>query len=359
MSMISNSFLKQVKRGFLLFPLAVIITVSCGKSEEEPEPELKTEAYVFKETLSSYKFFNGDLKILQPADGVMPYELSTPLFSDHTIKDRFIVLPEGKTIGYKADGIVDFPAGTIIIKNFSSVYPDGSERRLETRLLVLDPFDNKWKVMNYLWNEAQTEAVKHIRGENLTISVKDEAGKLINVNYKVPNTNDCKSCHNNNGEILPIGPKIRSLNFTPSFSSKNQLEDWSAKGKLTGLPSSGVPKLPDWSDKVNFTLDERARAYLDMNCAHCHKEGGPAAYTGYWVDYAVTDSFKLGIYKSPIAAGPGSGPFKYDVVPGKPDSSIVIYRMNSTKPAIAMPETARSIVHEKGVELIREWISSL
>jgi uncharacterized repeat protein (TIGR03806 family) len=357
MPMILNLFLKQARNCLLLLPTVVILIASCSKGGEEPEPE--PGPIEFKETLSSYKFFDGDIKDLQPAEGVFQYELSTPLFSDHTIKDRFIVLPKGKAMGYQQDGIVDFPAGTIIIKTFSSLYPDGNERRLETRLLILDPYDSKWKVMNYLWNDGQTEAVKHLRGANLAITVKDESGTLMNVNYKVPNTNDCKSCHNNNSNILPIGPTIRSLNFTPSFSSKNQLSDWSSKGVLTGLPSSGVPKLPDWNDHVNYTLDQRARAYLDINCAHCHREGGAAGYTGYWVDYDITDSFKLGIYKSPIAAGPGSRPFSYDVVPGKPDSSIVIYRMNSTVPAIAMPETARSIVHEKGVELIREWISSL
>jgi uncharacterized repeat protein (TIGR03806 family) len=340
-----------------LLTLMLFMAVSCSDDGEGPGPE--TGPFVFKEKLSSYGFFAGEMKDLQPADGVLLYELSTPLFSDHTIKHRYIVLPEGKSIGYRPDGIVDFPAGTIIVKNFSSVYPAGGEERLETRLLVLDPYDNKWKVMAYLWNDAQTEAVKHISGKNLSISVRDEDGILINTNYKVPNTNDCKSCHTNNSNVIPIGPKIRSLNFTPSFSAVNQLEDWSSKGVLTGLPASGVPVLPAWDDEVNFTLNERARAYLDMNCAHCHMDGGPAAYTGYWLDFGVTDSTKLGIRKIPIAAGPGSGPLKYDVVPGKPDSSIVIYRMNSTMPAIAMPEIARSIVHEKGVELIREWISSL
>jgi uncharacterized repeat protein (TIGR03806 family) len=268
-------------------------------------------------------------------------------------------LPAGTSIGYRSSGTVDFPAGTIIIKNFSSFDGSGNEKRIETRLLVLDPYDNEWKVMTYLWNDAQTDAVKYIIGKKLSIQVKDEDGILITTNYKVPNTNDCKGCHTHNAVITPIGPKIRALNFTPSFLSVNQLQDWANKGYLTGLPGSGVPQLPVWDDAVNFTLNERARAYLDMNCAHCHSEGGPASYTGYWLDYSVTDSTKLGIRKIPIAAGPGSGTLTYDVYPGHADSSIVIYRMNSTAAGIAMPEIARSVVHEKGVQLIREWIDSL
>ena len=351
--MISRKILLAIPVCILLLATAI----SC--SEEDGDNTPGTGPFAFKDKLSEYGFFTGTLKDLAPADGVVPYELSTPLFSDHTVKHRFIVLPEGETIGYKASGIVDFPAGTIIIKNFSSEDLSGGEKRLETRLLVLDPYDNEWKVMVYLWNDGQTEAVKHITGKSMAITVKDEDGISINTNYKVPNTNDCKSCHTNAAVITPIGPKIRSLNFTPSFSSNNQLQDWVSMGMLTGLPASGVPELPKWDDEVNFTLNERARAYLDMNCAHCHTNGGSASYTGYWLDYNQTDSTKLGVRKIPIAAGPGSGTLKYDVVPGKADSSIAIFRMSSTAPGIAMPELARSVVHEKGVELIRAWINSL
>jgi uncharacterized repeat protein (TIGR03806 family) len=341
----------------ILMVSGFIFAMSCKKDPDDPGTVLSP--FVFEDSLSSYDFFTGDMKDLQPAADVFPYELSTPLFSDHTIKHRFIKLPAGKSMAYRSSGIVDFPAGTIIIKNFSSLNLSGGEKRIETRLLVLDPYDNKWKVMVYLWNDAETEAVKHITGKNLSIRVEDELGVPMTTNYKVPNTNDCKGCHINNSVVIPIGPKIRSLNFTPSFSSVNQLQDWATKGLLTGLPASGVPKLPVWDDELNFTLNERSRAYLDMNCAHCHMNGGAASYTGYWLDYDVTDSSKLGIRKAPVAAGPGSGTLNFDVVPGHADSSIVIFRMNSTTPAIAMPELARSVIHEKGVQLIREWIDSL
>jgi uncharacterized repeat protein (TIGR03806 family) len=350
------NFRKLAFANVLLF-IVFLFVIACSDDPEEIPPI--TEPFEFKELLSEYDFFTGDLKNLNPKAGVIPYELSTPLFSDHTIKSRFIVLPDDETIQYKTPGIVDFPAGTIIIKTFSSVGVSGGEKRLETRLLVLDPYDNEWKVMVYLWNDAETDALKHITGKTIAITVEDENGLLINTNYKVPNTNDCKNCHTNTGVVTPIGPKIRSLNFTPSFSSTNQLQSWVAQGILTNLPSSGVPILPNWDNPVDFSLDERARAYLDMNCAHCHTNGGAAYYTGFWLDYDETDSTKLGIRKIPIAAGPGSGTLTYDVVSGHADSSIVIFRMESTTPGITMPEIAKSIVHEKGVELIREWINSL
>lgn len=337
--------------------LFTVLFVSC--SEDSPIiPE--EEPFEFKEKLSEMNLFEGALRDFNPADNVFPYRLATPLFSDYTIKDRFIMLPAGTSMDYRATGLVDFPLGTVIIKNFSALYEDDTERRLETRLLHLDPVDGEWEVRVYLWNESQTEAVDHVIGATLDIRVKDEAGNVINAsNYKVPNTNECKRCHNTNNVIKPIGPKIRSLNTNIVSGTTNQLDAWAADGLLTNLPSSGVPVLPDWADATNFTLDERARAYLDINCAHCHTDGGDAYYTGFFTEYEQTDSTKLGVYKIPIAAGPGSGTLTYDLVPGNADESIILFRMDSDIPAIAMPEVARSVIHEEGVELIRDWINSL
>jgi hypothetical protein len=62
------------------------------------------------------------------------------------------------------------------------------------------------------------------------------------------------------------------------------------------------------------------------------------------------------IGKAPVAAGKGSGGHRYDIVPGNPEASILMYRIQSDDPGIMMPELGRSIVHQEGIELIREWI---
>jgi uncharacterized repeat protein (TIGR03806 family) len=327
--------------------------------EEEPIVYNDDEPYVFKSKLSDYGFFAGEMKDLNPVASVEPYELTTPLFSDHTIKHRFFQLRAGTSISYTASGVLDFPEGTIIIKTFSSFDNAGNEYRIETRLLVLDPFDQRWKVMDYLWNEAQTDAEKLLTGKSLTIKVKDEEGQLIETDYNVPNVNQCKVCHSNGGQLIPIGPKARSLNFTPPGWSENQLTHWTSKNLLKNSPSSGIPVLADWQDELNFSLNDRARAYLDINCAHCHSVGGDASYTGLFLDYEQIDTTHLGYFKSPIAAGPGSGNLTYDIYPGYADSSILYYRMNSVEVGTAMPELARSLIHEKGVQLIKDWINSL
>jgi hypothetical protein len=100
-------------------------------------------------------------------------------------------------------------------------------------------------------------------------------------------------------------------------------------------------------------------AYLDINCSHCHQAIGPASTSGLFLEFDQKEPMKLGIMKTPVAAGNGAGAFDYDIVPGKADESILTFRMNSTEVGIAMPELGRTTIHQEGVELIREWINSM
>ncbi|MBL0967083.1 MAG: hypothetical protein IBJ05_09720, partial [Blastomonas sp.] len=117
---------------------------------------------------------------------------------------------------------------------------------------------------------------------------------------------------------------------------------------------------PVWNDPSTGSLDQRARAYLMVNCAHCHNPKGSASNSGLFLNYgAAADRTTTGVYKRPVAAGRGSGGREFAILPGQPDQSIMIHRMASTEPGVAMPEVGRSMVHEEGVALIRAWISSL
>ncbi|MBS0571593.1 MAG: hypothetical protein JSS28_13360, partial [Proteobacteria bacterium] len=139
----------------------------------------------------------------------------------------------------------------------------------------------------------------------------------------------------------------------------NQLEHWTKVGYLTGAPApSAAPRDAVWDDATQ-PLDARARAYFDINCGHCHNAAGAANTTGLTLDSATTEGRHLGICKPPVAAGRGTGDHFIDVVPGKPDDSIVTYRLASAEPGVMMPEMGRTTVHREGVELLRAWISSL
>jgi uncharacterized repeat protein (TIGR03806 family) len=326
--------------------------------------------FEFKDSLSQYGIFKGELRQLQPGGRAVKYVLSTPLFTDYAVKDRFIVLPRDSSIGYTSKGVLHFPDSTIIVKNFAYLNTSHQKIMIETRLLVKDPADHLWKVMDYLWNARQTDAVRHITGARVPITLLDDEGNAISTNYQVPNTNDCKRCHNNEGVLSPIGPKARNLNTDAlaeaifgagsSGSRLNQLMLLTRAGILGGMPDiSQVDKLPDWKDSLHYTVAQRARAYLDVNCAHCHTKGGDAYNTGLFLEYQQTDPAHIGIMKMPVSAGGGAGGLNFDIIPGNPEASIMPYRMNSTEAGTAMPELARTVVHKEGVRLIQEWIKEM
>ena len=187
-------------------------------------------------------------------------------------------------------------------------------------------------------------------------------GKPMSVSYSVPNMNQCKSCHVKDNVQQPIGPKIRNLNidFVYNQVSENQLHKWVKEGILDSFKDlSSLPRTVKYQDPHDGTLDQRARAWLDINCAHCHQRGGPAETSGLYLNLEEKDSSKLGVFKPPVAAGRGSGNRNYNIVPGRPEDSILEYRIASTDPGVMMPELNRKLVHHEGVKLIQEWIKAM
>ena len=139
---------------------------------------------------------------------------------------------------------------------------------------------------------------------------------------------------------------------------QNQLQFWQQRGMIE-LPATSIPANAVWNKEQSGTLEQRARAYLDINCGHCHNANGPGSSSGLFLDIHETDATKLGINKTPVAAGRASGNLSFDIHPGKPDKSIIIYRMKSTDPGIAMPEVGRELVHKEGIALISQWIREI
>lgn len=315
--------------------------------------------------LSAWGLFAGDGASQTPAAGVIPYDLETALFSDYAMKLRFVKLPDGQAAQYAASEVFDFPVGTVFAKTFAypadQREPSADLRLLETRVLV--HLESGWMGLPYVWDEAQTAATLRLAGATLNSRWVSAEGVAIDQPYLVPNANQCKGCHKSDvREMLPIGPKARYLNHDYDYGAgrENQLAHWAEAGILNGAPSPHeIEAVPIWDDPATGSLDSRARAYLEINCGHCHNPGGPARTTGLDLSWGQTSPRKLGVMKSPVAAGNGTGDRLFGIVPGRPDDSIMYWRMSSADPGVMMPELGRRMVDTEGLELIREWIESL
>lgn len=350
-----------IKTIALLF-IALVLFTQC---EKEEEPIISTDNAVNIPTgkgfqmLSEYHFFTGDIADLNPNTeaGVLPYDLNTALFSDYALKKRFVYVPKGSSIPYDTTGTLDLPVGSVLIKHF--YYPEtaSKDRYIETRLLIHQA--DGWQPETYEWNAEQTDASRTIIGgtRSLTVDIK---GNSTTFNYLIPNQNQCKNCHAFNGNIQPIGPDIHNLNKDYNYSdgTANQVTTWMEKGLLSDVTVSVMPKWAGIDDET-VSLDERARAYLAVNCASCHRLEGSAANSGLYLEYDNRDSLSLGFYKTPVAAGDGSGGLSYAIVPGAADESILLYRMISDQVEERMPEIGRELMHEEGVALIRAWIDGM
>jgi uncharacterized repeat protein (TIGR03806 family) len=316
------------------------------------------------ERLSEYGLFQGDAGAQRPAAGVIPYDLNSALFSDYAAKYRFVKLPRGSHATYSDSGVFDFPIGTVIAKTFAyprdARDPSKGQRLIETRILRREA--DGWVGLPYLWNEAQTDATLELAGGTVDVAWIHTDGRRRTNNYIIPNANQCKGCHKAGDTITPIGPKARNLNrhFAYASGAENQLEHWGRVGALVGAPAPAVaPRLAAWDDPKTGSLEARARAWLEINCAHCHNPEGPARNSGLDLLASQTNPTAYGIFKPPVAAGRGSGGRDFDIVPGQPDRSILVYRIDSTDVGVMMPELGKRLVHEEGLALIREWIASM
>ncbi len=319
------------------------ITISCSVTKEG-KIELPKEGQLF-EKLSDYGIFN---QVGEANGSLVSYEVTNELFTDYAIKERFVYMPEGKTASLKENGFFDWPEGAMLVKNFGySTEQIGAERLIETRLLIKEK--ESWQAVSYKWDEDQKDAKMTKVGDIVGLALNGQE-----FDYVIPNKNQCKSCHNHNEKIDPLGFKFANLG--------------GINGQLVALQNQGVISLNHFSDSLttmiayndtNHPIQSRALAYLDANCGHCHRPEGPGNTSGLFLQYDETRSNHLGFCKAPVAAGKGSGGRQFDITPGAAEKSILHYRMASTDPGVMMPEVGRALAHTEGLEIVEEWINSL
>lgn len=344
--------------------LLLLTLYSCQDSEENYNDGLNIPPHGYHSNLSEYGFFSGVMRNLDPVDSLLPYDLNTELFSDYTKKQRFVYIPEGEPAQITGNNTLEFPDGSVLIKNFYYPHderdPALDRTLIETRLLKLR--QGNWTANTYVWNEEQNEAFLRQTGSNQEISWLDYKGVERMVNYRIPSVNDCSTCHSKESKLVPLGPEADNLNreYTYRSGRENQLEKWRSRGFLSAdTELAFLSEMPVWDDPSTGTLNNRARAYLHVNCSSCHNPAGSARNSALFLEYTQEDPYYIGVCKTPVAAGSGSGGLRYSIEPGSPDESILFYRMESVKPQERMPEIGRTVVHEEAVDLIRDWIETM
>ncbi|MGI9281211.1 MAG: SO2930 family diheme c-type cytochrome [Endozoicomonas sp.] len=364
-----------------------LLTLGLTGCSDQP-PLLKTTGDDYPEKLSEWRVHKISKQSLKLNDGVLPYDLNTPLFTDYASKLRTVWVPAGSS-AKMVDGDIQYPVGTVITKTFYYPVDDHGHRNkvnasegsavlftekeglplekvhlIETRVLVHQA--SGWMALPYVWNEQQSEATLEWAGESKPLELVHKNGQTESFTYMVPDANQCSGCHapeSYSKAIEPLGPKVRHLNrdFTYASGSENQLAYWEQQGILTGAGDPTVlPANTLWPHgREGESLNKRARSYLDANCSHCHNTKGPGNTSGLFLSMDTPPDTRLGLCKRPIAAGRGSGGFAVAIKPGHADESILTYRMQSKDPGAMMPELGRALVHGEGLEIVRQWINKM
>ena len=308
--------------------------------------------------LSEYNFFQEEMKNLTPVFGVLPYELINPLFTDYSIKNRFLWMPQEESSYYIGDSeILNFPTGTILIKNFSynGVVPSNERKNIETRLMIKKA--DGWIFANYVWNDEQTEAVYNLDGSTVEIEwIENSITRTVN--YRIPSGSECITCHKVYDASVPVGVKPTNINKAMNYGdhTMNQIEKWIDYGYLDNAPDN-IETMIDWEDPSN-SLELRVRSYIDINCAHCHSDNTHCEYRPIRLDFDSTEDLtNLGVCLPPDTdLGNGTDLI---VAPGNVIRSVLHFRMASVEEEYRMPLLGRTLVHQEAVDLVEEWITSL
>ncbi|MGQ0614538.1 MAG: PQQ-dependent sugar dehydrogenase [Planctomycetaceae bacterium] len=275
-----------------------------------------------------------DTAALTPVPGLIPYDVNMPLWSDGASKRRWMALPGEARIGFHPTEAWTFPQGTLFVKHF-----ERAGRRLETRVLILEA--EGWAGYTYRWNETQTDAL-----------LLD--GALREEDWAFPSREDCLSCHTEAaGRVL--GVRTRQLNRSLSYGSvtENQVEVWNRLG-LFERGAGAAERLEAFPapDDATAPAAARARAYLDVNCAVCHRPGAPAPGS---LDLRFDAPAPADAPPREMDAAP---PHLSMLRPGAREASLLWVTMRETG-ALRMPPLASLIPDEEGLRLVGDWIDAL
>lgn len=307
------------------------------------------------------------------AQGLIPYDVNSPLWSDGAAKQRFIGLSDVGQIEFNDKESWDFPDGTVLVKTFSLPTVDNTGLSpVETRLMTRQ--DGQWYGYSYEWNDKLTDAVLVPAAGKDREYVVQHAGVDIaeRQTWHFPSRSECMVCHSRAAKFvlgLSAAQMNREFDYENTGNPVNQLlalEHWSvfkspqsdsgeAKHFQLSKPIDELPRLANPYDNTQ-PLENRVRAYLDSNCATCHVEAGGGNSLMDLSAKAPLDKMRLlDIIPQHDRLGVEDARL---IAPGDPERSILLKRMEQRGRG-QMPPLATSRVDAAATMLLREWIASL
>ncbi len=297
---------------------------------------------------------------LQP--GLIPYSVNAPGWTDGAQAERFLGLPDDTKIEYASSGGWNFPDRTVLVQTLSIERETGnpaSRQRIETRLLTRQK--GQWVGYSYRWDETQSDAaLVRAKGEEKEFVIQDRrlAGGSRHQVWRYPSRAECMSCHSRAANFV-LGVTELQMNKTHNYGVRdNQLRALKHIDLFSGGPSKPFEQLASLVDPYDSrqSLEARARSYLHANCSVCHVEAGGGNAKMELGFGTAAEKMNL------IEARPQHDSFGIDnamlVSPGDPDRS-VLYRLLSRRGPGQMPPLVTTLVDERAVELVRDWIRSL
>ncbi len=324
-----------------------------------PNP-VATRNEAFPTKLSETGLFSSTAQ-QQPASGVLPYSINAQPWSDGLTAERFVAVPgqqklgvwdkENTQIGY-IKGTWKYPPDSLLVKTLSVPASEDGRRpakRIETQVLHLD--GDTWRGYAYLWNDEQTDAaLAPAEGTDVKLSLSDGTQT-----WHVASRTECILCHTTRaGTVHAFHPPQLNRHHDYGAGPVNQLHALAQAGLFEQTPDFDVRPTPDPHD-ATADLDRRARTYLHVNCAHCHRRGGGGA--------AFADlRGEITLDKTNLLARPTQGTFGIHgaqvVHPQRPEHSVLYYRLSKLGRG-RMPYFGSQIVDQRGVQLIHDWIAQL
>ncbi len=310
----------------------------------------EADASQFPSTLSQTGLFDSVTE-QSPAAGVLSYFIQAEMWADGAKSHRWVAIPDDQQIGAQSSAW-NFPKDSVLVKSFTLETRPGdptSRRHVETQLLHFD--GTEWMPYTYQWNENQSDAtLVAAAGAEQEFEIEDPSGKRLQT-WRFASRAECQRCHNKySGTVL--GFNIPQLHRQDEAS---QLHQFARVGLLTNeVPNEQLQSMADPGDP-SATLDARARAYLHVNCAHCHRMSAGGSVLSYM-------HFDLPMDKTNMLAAPSQGDFgicnAWVVAPGDPFRSVLLYRLSKLGGG-RMPRLGANEADNEGIGLITDWIAAM